>query len=83
MLSKIKYSALCLLGAEVFYILCIGYGLTLSGQARELHRSLFQLLPGFSWGSLLGTLAGAVALGIFAVIAGWYIAWMHNASLVR
>jgi len=25
---------------------------------------------------------GAVYLGIMAVIAGWYIAWMHNASLI-
>lgn len=82
MLSKTKYSALCLLGTEVFYIFCIGYGLTLSGQAQELHRSLLQLVPGFSWGDPLGLIAGAVSLGVFALIAGWYIAWMHNTSLV-
>jgi hypothetical protein len=25
---------------------------------------------------------GAVLLGVFATIVGWYIAWMHNVSLM-
>ena len=58
MLSKTKYAGLCLLGMEVFYVLCLGYGLVISPKARELHHSLFELLP------------------------GWYIAWMHNTSLI-
>jgi hypothetical protein len=83
MLSKIKYAGLCVLGTEVFYILCIGYGLLfLTGKAMELHHSLFELIPGFGWGNPVSMALGAVYLGIMAVIAGWYIAWMHNASLV-
>jgi hypothetical protein len=40
MLSKTKYAALCVLGMEIFYVLCIGYGLVLSGKAMELHHAL-------------------------------------------
>ena len=82
MLSKIKYSGLCLLGMEIFYVLCLAYGSLLSEKAQELHHSLFQLLPWFVWGNPVSMVWGAVLLGIFALIAGWYIAWMHNASLV-
>ena len=83
MLSTIKYAALCVLGTEIVYILCIGYGLLfLTGKAMELHHSLFELVPGFVWGNPVSMVWGAVLLGIFALIAGWYIAWMHNASLV-
>ena len=82
MLSNTKYAGLCVLGIEAFYVLCLAYGSMLSGKARELHHSLFELLPWFVWGSPLSMIGGAVWLGIFALIAGWYIAWMHNASLV-
>lgn len=50
MLFKAKYAGLCVLGMEIFYILCIGYGLLLSGKAMELHHSLLELMPGFNWG---------------------------------
>ena len=46
MLSKTKYSGLCLLGMEVFYVLCLGYGLVISAKARDLHHSLFERSPG-------------------------------------
>lgn len=83
MLSKIKYAALCVLGTEIFYILCIGYGLLfLTGKAMELHHSFFELIPGFVWGNPVSMALAAVYLGIMAVIAGWYVAWMHNASLI-
>jgi hypothetical protein len=81
MLSKIKYAALCVLGMEVFYVVCIIYGLLLSGKSMELHHSLFELIPGFSWGNPLSMVWGALYLGVVAWIFGWYIAWMHNASL--
>jgi hypothetical protein len=48
----------------------------------ELHHSLFELLPGFVWGNVRSMALGALYLGVFAGIAGWYIAWMHNSSLV-
>jgi hypothetical protein len=51
MLSKTKYALLCLLGMEIFYVLCIIYGVLLSGKAMELHHGLFELIPGFVWGN--------------------------------
>jgi len=82
MLSKSKYSALCALGVEIFYVICIAYGFLLAGRAMELHHSLFELIPGFAWTSPASWIWGAVSLGIFAWIVGWYVAWMHNVSLV-
>jgi hypothetical protein len=83
MLSKTKYSGLCVLGTEVFYVLCIGYGiLVLSEKAQELHHAIFELIPGFAWGNPVSMVWGGALLGIFALVAGWYIAWMHNASLI-
>ena len=76
MLSETKYAGLCVLGMEVFYVLCLAYGLLISGKTGELHQSLFELLPGFVWGNPLSMVWGAVLLGTFALIAGWYIAWM-------
>jgi hypothetical protein len=81
MLSKTKYATLCVVGTEIFYVLCIGYGLMLSGKAMEVHHSLFELIPGFAWGNVLGMLWGGLYLGVLTWIGGWYIAWMHNASL--
>lgn len=82
MLSTTKYSARCVWGMEIFYVLCLAYGSLLSGKAQELHHSLFELIPGFVWGNVVSIVWGAVYLGILAWIVGWYIAWMHNASLV-
>ncbi len=83
MLSLKRYGWLCVLGAEVFYILCLFYGALLTGAQAELHHSLFGLLPGFAWGSALGILAGAIDLFVFAWIFAWYMVWMHNTSLVQ
>ena len=82
MLSKTKYSSLCLLGTEVFYGMCIAYGLLLSGKARELHHALLELIPGFAWSSPASMVWGALYVGALAALGGWYIAWMHNISLV-
>lgn len=82
MLSKTKYAGLCVLGTEAFYVLCLIYGSLLVGKAQEVHHSLFELLPFFTWGNVLSLVLGGVLLGIFAFVAGWYIAWMHNVSLV-
>ena len=81
MLSKIKYAALCVLGTEIFYVLCIVYGLMLSGRASELHHSLFELFPLFVWGSMVSFVLGAIYLALFSSVFGWYVAWMHNVSL--
>jgi hypothetical protein len=82
MLSTAKYAARCVLGMEVFYVLCLAYGSLLSDKARELHHALFQLIPGFVWGNPVSMVWGAVYMGVLAWIAGWYIAWMHNASII-
>jgi hypothetical protein len=73
MLSKTKYAALCVLGMEVFYVLCIGYGLVLSGKTTELHRNLFELIPGMVWGNPASMVWGAFYLAIMAWVSGWYI----------
>jgi len=83
MLSLKRYGWLCVLGIEVFYVACLAYGSILSGKAQELHHSLFELLPGFSWGSVGSVILGAVYLFVFAWIFAWYIVWMHNTSLVK
>ena len=82
MLSKTKYAALCVLGTEIFYVLCVGYGLLLSGTAMEPHNGLLGLIPVFAWGNPVSIALGAVYLGSVAWFAGWYIAWMHNTTLV-
>jgi hypothetical protein len=66
MLFKTKYAALCVLGIEIFYVLCLGYGLLLSGKGRELHQANFELIPGFVWGNAVGMVWGAVFMGILA-----------------
>ena len=82
MLSNSKYAALCVLGMEIFYVLCLAYGSLLSEKAQQLHHSLFELLPWFAWGNPVSMVGGAVLLGLFALVAGLYISWMHNVSLV-
>lgn len=81
MLSKTRYAALCVLGMEIFYVLCVGYGFVLSQKPRELHHALFELIPGFAWGNPVSIAWGGLYMGVLALIGGWYIAWMHNVSL--
>ena len=81
MLFKTKYAGLCVLGTEIFYVLCVGYGFALTGRAMDLHHSLLELIPGFNWGNPASIVWGGLYMGIVAWVAGWYIAWMHNASL--
>jgi hypothetical protein len=61
----------------------VAYGSLLVGKAQELHHSVFELLPDVAWGKPLSLVWGAVSLGVFALIVGWYVAWMHNVSLLR
>ena len=82
MLSKTKYAALCVLGLEILYVLCLGYGLLLAAKAQELHHALFELIPGFVWGNPVSMVWGGLSMGVLALVGGWYIAWMHNASFV-
>ncbi len=80
-LSVKKYAWRCVLGTEVIYFACLSYGLFLSGDAQKLHRSLFELFPGFHWGSFAGAIWLAIFFAVAAWVFGWYIVWMHNSSL--
>ena len=83
MLQLKRYGWLCVLGTEVFYVVCLIYGLFLTGKVAESHHSFFELLPGFNWVNVGGVILGAVYLFVFAWIFAWYIVWMHNTSLVK
>ncbi len=82
-LSLKSYGWKCVLGMEVFYVACLAYGSLLSGKAQELHHSLFELIPWFSWGSVGSVIWGAVYFFVVAWIFAWYIVWMHNSSLIK
>jgi hypothetical protein len=69
MLSKTKYGLLCVVGTKIFYVLCIIYGVLLSGKAMELHHGLFELIPGFVWGNPVSMVWGAVYMGVLGWIA--------------
>lgn len=85
MLSLKRYGWLCVLGAEVAYVICLvgGYLPWRTERARELHHMLFETLPGFTWGSIWSIILGAVYMFVFAWIFAWYYVWMHNTSLVK
>ena len=82
-LSTNKYAALCVLGGEVAYFLCLlgGFLPMRNSEATKLHQMLFETLPGFTWISAGSVLLGAAYIFVLAWLFGWYIAWMHNTSL--
>ena len=84
-LSLKLYGWKCVLGGEIIYIICllVGFLPLRSVRGIELHHTLFETLPGFTWISLGSFLLGAVYMFVFAWIFAWYYVWMHNASLVR
>ena len=88
-LSLKKYGWRCVLGMEVFYFLCLLYGAGLGSgrfiteRATQLHHTLFELIPGFTWGSVASVIWGGVYLFALAWILAWYIVWMHNSSLIK
>ena len=83
MRSYKNYILKFVLGTEIFYFLCMLYGLLLSGPAVELHRTLYTVaIPGFVWGSFISIVWGAVFWAVVGGIVGWYLVWMHNSSLV-
>lgn len=82
-LSLTSYVWKCVLGAEVVYFICLLGGLLplRSARAIELHHTLFETLPGFSWISAGSVVLGAIYMFVFAWIFGAYMVWMHNSSL--
>ncbi len=85
MLSLKRYGWLCVLGGEIAYLVCLagGYFPMRTGRAMELHRELFETLPGFVWGSAASIVLGAVYVFVLAWIFAWYMVWMHNSSLIQ
>ena len=81
-LSLKSYGWKCVLGSEVVYLVCLAYGLFLVGALADLHRSLFELLPGFTL-TVNGVIIGAVEFFVFAWVFAWYYVWMHNSSMVH
>ena len=84
MLSLKRYGWLCVLGGEVAYLVCLagGYLPLRTTQAMELHRALFETLPGFVWGSVASFFLGVVYVFVFAWAFAAYYVWMHNTSLI-
>lgn len=84
MLSLKRYGWLCALGAEFAYFVCLagGYLPMRTARATELHKALFETLPGLVWGSVASILLGAVYVFAFAWIFAAYYVWMHNSSLI-
>ena len=84
MLSLKRYAWLCVLGGEVAYLICLagGYLPLRTERATELHRTVFETLPGFVWGNVGSIVLGAVYVFVFAWIFAWYMVWMHNSSLI-
>ncbi len=81
-LSYSSYGWKCVLGAEFFYVACLLYSNFLAGKNHELHRSLFELLPFFSWTGP-GYLTGGIYFFVLAWIFACYYVWMFNSSLVK
>lgn len=84
-LSLQSYTLKCVLGMEVAYVICLigGYLPWRTQRGIEIHHTLFETLPGFTWGNIGSYLWGAILLGLIAWVAGTYIVWMHNSSLIE
>ncbi len=84
-LSLKSYGWKCILGGEVAYVICLlgGFLPLRSAKGVELHHTLFETLPGFTWISFSSFLLGAVYVFLFAWIFAWYYVWMHNSSMIR
>ena len=84
-LSFGSYVWKCVLGAEIAYVVCLvgGFLPWRSQQGVELHHSLFETLPGFTWINTGSVIWGFVLIGVLAYIFSAYMVWMHNSSLVQ
>jgi hypothetical protein len=85
MLSLKRYRWLCVLGAELAYAVCLLGGLLPMRTAAgiELHKQIFETLPGFVWINFQSVILGAFYVFAIAWIFGSYFVWMHNTSLIQ
>ncbi len=84
-LSLKSYVAKCVLGAEIVYVLCLagGYLPLRSQRGIELHHTLFETLPGFTWLTFSSFIWGAILIAAIAWVFGAYMVWMHNSSIEK
>lgn len=84
-LSLSKYGWRCVLGGEILYFICLLGGLLplRNAEVIELHKKLFEMLPGFAWISAGSVLLGAVYVFVFAWAVGAYMVWMYNSSIMH
>lgn len=85
MLSMKRYRWLCVLGGEVAYALCLlgGFLPLRSPAGTEVHRAIFETLPGFVWITPVSIVLGAAYVFAFTWIVGSFNVWMHNSSLIE
>lgn len=83
-LSLSSYVKKCVLGAEIVYVVCLigGYLPLRSQRGIELHHTLFETLPGFTWLTFGSFIWGAILIAVIAWVFGAYMVWMHNSSIV-
>ena len=86
-MGKLNYFAYvwkCVAGAEVIYFLCV-FGAFLfdrsTAEGTELHRRLFETMPGFVWLTAESFMLGAMYFAVFSIAFGIYMVWMHNSSI--
>lgn len=82
-LSVFSYVWKCGVGAEAAYAICLlgAIALDRTASGTQLHHTLFETLPGFTWLTPASVVLGAVYVFIFAVVFGTYMVWMHNSSI--
>ena len=80
-----KYGWKCVLGSEIAYVLCVlgGFLPLRSAAGIQLHHTIFETLPGFTWISFGSFVLGAFYMFVFAWIFASYFVWMHNSSLTN
>ena len=82
-LSVVSYGGKGVLGWEVAYFggLLGAVLVDRSSKGTELHHTLFETMPGFTWISIGSVILGFVYMLVFAIIFGAYMVWMHNSSI--
>jgi hypothetical protein len=82
-LSFFSYVWKCVAGGEVAYFACLfgAFIVDRTDSGAQLHRTLFETMPGFTWLTPTSVILGAVYMFIFSVIFGTYMVWMHNSSI--
>ena len=85
-LGYFSYVWKCVAGSEALYFLCVSGAFVVgrsTAEGTELHRRLFETMPGFVWLTPGSVILGAIYMLAFSVVFGTYIVWMHNSSIME